>query len=381
MYSHSKISTYEQCPYKYKLSYIDKIKVDIPTTIEAFMGSVVHQALEQLYKDKQYRKRISKATLLKFYRELWERTYSSDILIVKNISAQNYQKMGEKYLSDYYEKYKPFEEITILGLETQDTLTLPDGNKYHVRIDKFGYKDDIYYVCDYKTNLSMKNQEEVDADRQLAMYSIWVKDKFKDAKKVILKWHMLAFNKEITSERNEEQLEKLQKEVITQIKEIETAKAFPTKVSYLCNYCVYKGICPSFKHEVTLKQKTLQEFKQDDGVKLVDAFSDVKNKVSALEEKKEELREELINYALQFKIDVVYGSNQKASVKEFEKIVLPEEKTQFIQLLKDKGIYEDYSMINYSRLNSKIIKGDLKEIKEQVKIEKDFRVSLSKKKG
>src|SRR3989338_9741407 len=153
----------------------------------------------------------------------------------------------------------------------------------------------------------MKNQEEVDADRQLAMYSIWVKDKFKDAKKVILKWHMLAFNKEITSERNEEQLEKLQKEVITQIKEIETAKAFPTKVSYLCNYCVYKGICPSFKHEVTLKQKTLQEFKQDDGVKLVDAFSDVKNKVSALEEKKEELREELINYALQFKIDVVYG--------------------------------------------------------------------------
>src|SRR3989344_2828349 len=281
MYSHSKISTYEQCPYKYKLSYIDKIKVDIPTTIEAFMGSVVHQALEQLYKDKQYRKRISKATLLKFYRELWERTYSSDILIVKNISAQNYQKMGEKYLSDYYEKYKPFEEITILGLETQDTLTLPDGNKYHVRIDKFGYKDDIYYVCDYKTNLSMKNQEEVDADRQLAMYSIWVKDKFKDAKKVILKWHMLAFNKEITSERNEEQLEKLQKEVITQIQEIEEATKendFPTNTTKLCDYCLYKSKCPSFKHLAEIEDKPVEEFKEDRGVKFVDEFAEIKTK-------------------------------------------------------------------------------------------------------
>ena len=33
-YSHSKLSTFEQCPYKYKLHYIDKEPEDIPTTIE-----------------------------------------------------------------------------------------------------------------------------------------------------------------------------------------------------------------------------------------------------------------------------------------------------------------------------------------------------------
>ena len=49
-YSHSKISTYEKCPYKYKLQYIDKETPEIENTIEAFMGGIIHQALEDLYK-------------------------------------------------------------------------------------------------------------------------------------------------------------------------------------------------------------------------------------------------------------------------------------------------------------------------------------------
>jgi len=46
-YSHSRLGTFQQCRYKYKLQYIDKVKVDIPTTIDAFMGALVHKALEK----------------------------------------------------------------------------------------------------------------------------------------------------------------------------------------------------------------------------------------------------------------------------------------------------------------------------------------------
>ena len=141
-YSHSRISTYENCPYQYKLKYIDKVEVDIPTTIEAFMGDMVHQTLEHLYKLKKFNKRVDLNVLIKFYRDLWEKEYSDDILIVKaekeKVTADNYKKMGEKFITHYYERMKPFEEITILGLETQDRMTLPDGNQWHVRIDKLG---------------------------------------------------------------------------------------------------------------------------------------------------------------------------------------------------------------------------------------------------
>ena len=386
-YSHSRISTYENCPYQYKLRYIDKVKVDVPTTIEAFMGNMVHQTLEFLYKNKKFKKRVAKNILIKFYRDLWAKNYSDDILIVKaekeNVKADNYRKMGEKFISDYYDKFKPFDQLTILGLETTDRMTLPDGNQWHVRIDKLACDDKgNYYVMDYKTNSRMKDQEEADADRQLALYSIWVKDKFKDAKSVKLIWHMLAFNKDAVSERTEEQLEKLQQEVCNKIKEIENAKEFPRKQSGLCNYCVYKEMCPSFKHEAELEKiEDVKKFKEDEGVQLVDEFSEIKTKLSELKKAGDEFKEKLIAYTKQFDIDVVYGSNKKCSVKEFDKIVMPEgeDKEKFIQLMKDKGLYEECSIICYPKLNSRVLKDEVeKEIKDAVDIVKDFRLSLSK---
>jgi len=51
VYSHSKLSCYEQCPQKYKLQYIDKVETEIEESVEAFMGVRVHETLEKLYRD------------------------------------------------------------------------------------------------------------------------------------------------------------------------------------------------------------------------------------------------------------------------------------------------------------------------------------------
>jgi len=391
-YSHSRVSTFENCPYKYKLQYIDKVEPDISETIELFMGKRVHETLEKLYKDKKFKKLVSKATLLKFYKDNWEKEYSKDILVVKEgLTAENYRKMGVKFIEDYYDKYKPFDQLTILDLETQDRMTLKDGSQWHVRIDKFACDDKgNYYVCDYKTNASMKDQEEADSDRQLAMYSIWVKDKFKDVKSVKLVWHMLAFNKEAISERSPEQLKKLEEDVIVLIRKIEKAekeKDFPTNVTGLCNYCGFKSQCPSFKHKIELDKKaeeSVEKFKKDDGLKIVDEFSEIKAKLKELEEKQDELKDKLIEFSKKFKVDIVYGSNNSAKVKEYEKIVLPEdeiEREEFIQLLKDKGMWEEFSSINFMRLQSKALKNELdKSVNERLGREKDWRISLSKRK-
>ena len=140
------------------------------------------------------------------------------------------------------------------------------------------------------------------------MYSIWVKDKFKDAKSVKLVWHMLAFNKEVVSERTEKQLEKLQDEVISVIKEIETAKSFPTNVTALCDYCGFKSKCPSFKHQVELEEKaeeSKKKFKEDDGLKLVDELAEVKNLLYDLEKRDDTLKEHLKEFAKQKGVDIV----------------------------------------------------------------------------
>ena len=384
VYSHSKISSFEQCPKKYKFEYIDKIEPEIETTIEAFMGDLVHRTLEKLHKDNLFQKSNSKEDLLKFYNDLWEKEFSKDIKIVKkDFNEENYRRMGEKFISDYYERFFPFNQITILGLETQDKLVLPDGNKWHVRIDKLACdREGNYYVCDYKTSLRMKQQEEADSDRQLAMYSIWVKDKFKDAKSVKLVWHMLAFNKEVISERTSEQLEKLQKEVVEIIKKIENEKEFPTNPSSLCDYCGFRHVCPSFKHLIEIEaKKELKKIDEDEGVKIVNKLAEIKRRKAELEDEEEKLKTELVLFAKERGVDLVYGTTAKASVKKYEKIVLPEDKNEIINILKKKNLWEEFSTINYSKLSSSIKNNKLdKEILKKIKIEDDWRIFLTKRK-
>ena len=198
---------------------------------------------------------------------------------------------------------------------------------------------------------------------------------------------MLAFNKEVISERTPKQEKELQEDVMNLIKQIEKATKedkFPTHVTTLCNYCGFKSQCPSFKHEVELEKKSIEQFKKDDGVKFVNEFSEIKANLSELKKKEEEFKDKLIEFAKQKGIDIVYGSNMKCSVKEIDKIVMPEddeEKAKLIKLMKDLGVYEECSMVCYPKLNSKVLKDEIdKKVQNMVDVVKDFRLSLSRKK-
>ena len=246
-YSNSKLETFDQCKLKYKFQYIDKIKVDIPTTIEAFLGNKVHEALQKLYSLAALRTPELKE-ILEFYSRKWDDEYDQNILIAKqDLTQQDYKKLGEKFLINYYFKHAPFKESQTINLETEEFTPLDEERLYHVRIDRLSYKSgDVFEIHDYKTSNRAKTQEELDKDKQLAMYSIWVKNKFPNAKKIKLIWHYLVSNEQKVSERTPEQLESLKKEILQKTKKIESTNEFPANVTKLCNYCIFQNVCPEF---------------------------------------------------------------------------------------------------------------------------------------
>ncbi len=360
-YSHSRLNTFENCPLQYKYKYIDRIKPDIDTSIEAFMGSRVHEALEELYKQAKCCKVMTFNQLLTFYRKQWNKNWTDNVKIVKeNITKQNYKKMGEKFLEDYYKRFKPFDEMKIIGLETQDRLTLPDGNQYHVRIDKLGCRGSTYFVCDYKTNAGMKEQSSADADRQLAMYSIWVKDKFKDAKKVILRWHMLAFDKEVESIRSDKSLTKLQNEIMDIIRKIETATEFKPKKTALCKWCGYQSLCPLWKHLHKIEQLPFEKFKKDDGVKLVNELTELSAKEKEIKLKIQLIKDKIVMYGKQIGVSVVFGSDAKATIKEYESLKVPAKDTKE-RIALEKLIHQYNKWLEVSTLDSFSLKKIIKQ--------------------
>jgi putative RecB family exonuclease len=250
IYSHSKLCTFEQCPLKYKLRYIDKIKPEIEKTIESHLGSSVHDTLEWIYNSvKENPEKIPNLDdIIKHYIWIWQRELSKDTLIVKKqFTQKDYLNKGIQFLADYFQRYYPFRDGTI-ECEKEITIELDENTKIRGFIDRLVYniEEGNYEIHDYKTANSLPSQEKMDEDRQLALYSIAIKEMYGKDKEVILVWHYLAHDHKIISRRTEEQLEKLKDETKALIKEIEQTKNFIPNKSILCEWCEYKSVCPEW---------------------------------------------------------------------------------------------------------------------------------------
>src|SRR3989344_2330354 len=171
IYSHSRLATFEQCPLKFKFHYIDGLEPpDEEQTIEAFLGDLVHRTLEKLYKDLKFQKENTSESTLAYFNDLWQKEWHSDIRVVKKgIEAENYRKMGEAFLRDYYARHAPFNHTKTIALEHRIVISLDGGYQLQGYMDRLSYnpKTETYEIHDYKTSSSLPINEQLVADRQL----------------------------------------------------------------------------------------------------------------------------------------------------------------------------------------------------------------------
>jgi CRISPR/Cas system-associated exonuclease Cas4 (RecB family) len=232
---------------KYKFQYIDKVKVEVKENVELFLGRRVHETLKKLYQDLYYKKLNSLRQLLNFLYNNWFKNWNDSIKIVKgDYDHDDYLKMADKYITNFYEKNFPFNHSRTIALEKRIVINL-NGSKNHqlcVYIDRINKTNDrVYQIHDYKTCSRMPSNEYFRDDWQLPLYAFVLMERFPYIKNVCLVWHMLKFNKEIKLIKTNEELEKLKKDVIQFIYNIKNTKEFPIKPSRLCNWCKFKSIC------------------------------------------------------------------------------------------------------------------------------------------
>ena len=251
LYSHSKIETFEQCRLKFKYRYIDKIIPEIPGSIEGYLGGMVHRTLEWLYIQVMDKKTPTITDIISFYSEKWKENYSDDTLIVnKNVTIEDYFNRGVEFLVNYYMKHQPFKDNTI-AIERKIEIDLDKESDIKLIgfIDRLvnNIENNEIEIHDYKTGSSVLSKEKIENNRQLAIYSLAIKEIFGKEKNVSMIWHFLAYDTRFYLKKTNEELEKFKKEVIELIKKIEATKEFPPTKSRLCDWCQYKDICPVWK--------------------------------------------------------------------------------------------------------------------------------------
>ena len=398
IYSHSRLSTYENCPHQYKLRYIDRIKPEDKTEgIEAFMGSRVHDVLEMLHKELILTKLNSIDDLLKFYHAEWDRNWHENIVIVKKgFTSSHYRESGEKAIRSYYERYNPFDQSKTLATEKLISFKIGDYTLQGY-IDRLSYKGNgRYEIHDYKTSGYLQEQEKFDDERQLALYQIGIREKFRDAQDITLIWHYLLFDREIVSIRSDADLKDLKKEIVSLIKTIESDTKFQPHETGLCDWCEFPDYCVAKRHEKKVKALPPNKYLEEEGVSLVNKYASVRADIKDLKGREKELQEELdlieeaaIEYASKEDVTSITGSDYMLKISEDTVLGFPrsgdEGREELEELIKKAGIWEDVSSLTLSRLSKLIEIGELdsrdkyKLLKYAEEIE-NIKVKLVKKK-
>lgn len=363
IYSHSRLSTFEQCKLKYKYTYIDRIPRE-KEYIEAFLGNRFHEAMERLYSQLKF-KIISVEDLKEYFDVQWQKNWNQNVTIIqKERTPEDYKNVGIKAIDNYYKRYHPFDDGRHLGLERNFVVKLDNDEKYRIRgvIDRLVEKEDGHYeLHDYKTSGYLHEQGWFDKDRQLALYEIAVREAWPDIERMELVWHYVVFDKEMRSARTGEQLSQVKEDVKRLIDAVEIEEDFSPHESGLCPWCEFQNICPLFAHLFKIEGLPVAEYTSDSGVELVDKYSLLKaekarlaGEIKKVEAEELKLEDAVISLAEKEGVTRFYGSDKIIKIRNDIKVEYPKskdkERLKFSRCLNEMGLWETVTDINWTRL-------------------------------
>ncbi len=377
-YSISQVQTYVQCPLKYRYKYVDKIPTpEFVETADTLLWSIVHKTLEKLYDDVSIFKTPSKENLLKFYYNLWTKKENEakenwwEIQVInKDFTINDYKHRGESYLTKYYDKHSPFEDIKVIDTEMQIMFKLDNDINFQWFIDRLDKVWNTFVISDYKTNKRLPTEEKDEYIEQLTLYWIGIKQKYeKYFENMKARLYFLHFDIEDERDLTSDRMEQVKQKYINLIKEIEDKKTkyamwdkkcFETKQSPLCQRCDYLSICPLF-NAINTDEEIVSELSEKTLASLVDDFISLSNQISDLEKQKDGLKDIFQKYVLKKDPNneqtdfLIAGNTWNVRVSKKTKISVLD-KDKFIEKIKKLWLFDSYADISWQNVDKLFLK-------------------------
>ncbi|MGH7310257.1 MAG: RecB family exonuclease, partial [Candidatus Rokuibacteriota bacterium] len=355
LYSHNRLSVYETCARQYRFQYLDRLEApDEAEAIQLFLGSRVHETLEALHRELVRGRLLSLDELISTFRHHWERQWPKRVRFPNpNDAPETYRTAGERHLSDYYRRYHPFDRERTVAVERRLDFPLDPEGRVRVQgvLDRLSITPDgVWEIRDYKTSAFLPTRQQLDQDRQLALYQIGVQHAWPEAQRVQLVWHYLAHDLELRSERTPEQLDAVRRDVLDLVSQIEADEEFPTSVGQHCDWCSYKPVCPAWRHVVETAAMPPERFRQDAAVQLVDRYAELKAEARRIETELQEVEGKLVAFAEQEGLERIGGTARAVAVKRTTVVRLPGKddpaRPELERVLKEHGRWEEVAEVS-----------------------------------
>ncbi|XOB40902.1 MAG: ATP-dependent helicase [Candidatus Nealsonbacteria bacterium] len=256
--SFSQLAAFSNCPLQYKFAHV--LRVPVRGRAVFSFGKTMHNTLYNFVKlidrgknavqsdlfgsDKQAKQKTAKKVLnLPALIKLYEKNWIDDWYESKN-QKQEYYKLGQKIIKDFYEKFIQ-EEPKILRINENPALEVSfrfkvSGNTLIGKIDRIDETKDGIEIIDYKTG-KYKEKLSLENKQQLLIYQIAAEQSL-GLKPVKLSYYYLQEGKKTSFLGSEQDKERQKQEIIAMAEKIKSS-SFDANPGWNCKFCDFKDIC------------------------------------------------------------------------------------------------------------------------------------------
>jgi putative RecB family exonuclease len=329
-YSHSRIGTFLNCPRQYKFQYVEKAIVEKLVSVEAFLGSAVHNALEKLYQHKQNGRVMPLEELIDIYARFWEGPDKDRIKVTReNLGVEDFIKVGRAGLEKFYQQYHPFDDGKTLALEKKITFPLDEGGRFSFtgKVDRLAMREDkTVEIIDYKTQSALPTQRDLETNDQMALYQIGIKHLWPDFEKIEVKQHFIRHGVTMSATLPDDIIEEIREATVQNILAIEYAVReddFPVRESRLCDWCLYYDLCPAKRHKLALEGRQDEDFDEKIGYDLAGKYLELNENIKKQESELKALKADIVKFCDESGLTVLQASHGSLKVTSTETIGFP----------------------------------------------------------
>jgi CRISPR/Cas system-associated exonuclease Cas4 (RecB family) len=238
-YSYSGLSMYDSCPRSYEFKYI-KMESAAFQSIEAHLGSSIHEAIAAAYQKKSFAEPIELKDCLELFHQYWHTENLSQAKIIKkNTSIADYFDQGITLMTHFFQQVFCHDRSESLYLEHTFYLNLNSELLYKGVIDRVcRTPQGKLCIIDFKSGKAPKPLENL----QLPSYGLYIFENNPD-QEIELKIENLKDKQTHPAKFNRQDCQAIRQKLITKIQSILKQNQFLPNPSMLCHWCGFNAIC------------------------------------------------------------------------------------------------------------------------------------------
>lgn len=232
--SASKIKTYNDCPLKFKFSYV----MEVPTKARTYfdLGTSIHAVAKHLTKLQMEGTEPTEELAFEILAKEWNASsFQSE-------TQENQAKEKAKTMIRTYLKWLSESKNTPVAVEQPFSIEI-EGVPFNGFIDRVEKTpDERFAVIDFKTGAVYESSKSIKVDPQMNIYALGVEKQYGQLPASTSLFY-LKHDKIVDNQIEESQVRKVQEEIGTTVKSILNEEFDATPSYQTCRYCEYQSIC------------------------------------------------------------------------------------------------------------------------------------------